>query len=119
VLIVDDDPAIVEVIQMILATEGYSVLSATNGQEALDAITTVHPGLVLLDLNMPVMSGWELIDQLRNSRISIPVVLVTAGQLAREEAARLNVAGHLAKPFDLEDLLAIVDQFVPRTAQPC
>jgi CheY-like chemotaxis protein len=116
---VDDDPAIVEVMRMILAAEGYSVLSAINGQEALDSITTHQPALVLLDLNMPVMSGWELIDQLRTSAISIPVVVVTAGQLAREEAARLNVAGHLSKPFDLEDLLAIVAQFVAGTAQPC
>jgi two-component system, OmpR family, KDP operon response regulator KdpE len=119
VLIVDDDPAIVEVMQMILTAEGYSVLTATNGQEALHSITTDGPGLVLLDLNMPVMSGWELIDQLRHSEISIPVVLVTAGQLAREEATRLNVAGHLSKPFDLEDLLAIVDQFVAKETQAC
>jgi CheY-like chemotaxis protein len=119
VLIVDDDPAIVEVMTMILAAEGYPVLAATNGQEALDAITTHRPALVLLDLNMPVMSGWELIEQLRTSAIDVPVVVVTAGQLAREEATRLNVAGHLSKPFDLEDLLAIVSQFVTRTVQPC
>jgi two-component system, chemotaxis family, chemotaxis protein CheY len=112
VLVVDDDPAIVEVMTTVLAAEGYPVLSATNGQEALDAITTQHPALVLLDLNMPVMSGWELIERLRNSAIGVPVVLMTAGLRAREEAARWNVAGHLAKPFELDDLLQVVARFV-------
>jgi CheY-like chemotaxis protein len=119
ILVVDDDPAIVEVMTMVLAAEGYPVLAATNGQEALSVITTQRPALVLLDLNMPVMSGWDLIERLRTSAISVPVVLVTAGQLAREEAARLNVAGHLAKPFNLDDLLAIVARFAVRAAPTC
>lgn len=119
ILVVDDDPGTVQVMTMILASEGYPVRAATNGQEALAAIISEQPALVLLDLNMPVMSGWELIKQLRTSTISVPVVVMTAGQRARDEAARLNVAGHLSKPFDLDDLLRIVAQFTAPATPSC
>jgi two-component system, OmpR family, response regulator CpxR len=104
VLVVDDDQAIREVIAEVLRDEGYEVLCAENGLQALRELHKEHhPDLVLLDLMMPVMSGWEVLEELQaDAELSrIPVVVVSA----------MNAPGaceHLAKPIDLERLLATV-----------
>ena len=99
VLIVDDDPGIRGFIQMTLQAEGYSVATAANGREALERIAAQRPHVILLDLAMPVMNGWQLHDRLRQLGLSIPVVFMTAGFSARAEAEARRVAGYLAKPF--------------------
>ena len=110
VLVVDDDPAIRHVIATALADEGYEVVTAANGQEAMEQIHTQPPSAVLLDLNMPVMNGWELTAQVQASGLPVPLVFMTAGDRARAEAARHQVAGYLSKPFDLSLLLDCVEQ---------
>jgi CheY-like chemotaxis protein len=112
VLVVDDDEGIREVVAMLLSDEGYIVQTASNGQEALSSIHTQRPALVLLDLQMPVMTGWQLVEQLRAFRLDVPVVFMSAGVRARSEAVQYSVAGYLAKPFDLDDLLGVVARFV-------
>jgi CheY-like chemotaxis protein len=112
VLVVDDDPAIRNAVSLLLAEEGYTVQTAANGKEGLAAITTQLPALVLLDLNMPMMDGWALIDHLHTAQITVPIVIMTAGQRAAQEAARLDVAGSLGKPFEIDDLFRIVAAFV-------
>lgn len=100
----DDDDAIREVLAEVLRDEGYEVTSASNGEQALDELRRHrHPDLLLLDLMMPVMSGWELLEllQARSDLSQIPVVVVSA----------MNAPGaceHLAKPIDLDRLLATV-----------
>jgi CheY-like chemotaxis protein len=105
VLVVDDDDAIREVIAEVLRDEGYKVSSAGNGEQALDELRKGRPDLVLLDLMMPVMSGWELLELLQSSAdlSKIPVVVVSA-------MTAPGVCEHLAKPIDLECLLATVDR---------
>ena len=111
ILVVDDDDAIRDMVAMVLEDEGYEVATAPNGALALGLIARDAPSLVLLDLNMPVMSGWELQARLRTEAPSIPVVFMTAGQEASKEARRHAAAGFLAKPFDLDDLLKVVAEF--------
>lgn len=112
VLVVDDDLAIRELIALVLADEGYAVATATNGADALTRLQqSPPPTLVLLDLNMPVMSGWELQAWPRAELPVLPVVFMTAGRHAQEEARRHQAAGYLIKPFNLDDLLATVAHF--------
>jgi two-component system, OmpR family, response regulator MprA len=108
VLVVDDDPAIRKAVSLLLVDEGYAVQTAANGTEGLAAITAQPPALVLLDLNMPVMDGWALLGHLRDAQITVPIVIMTADQRAPQEAARLQVAGYLGKPFAIDDLLDLV-----------
>ena len=112
VLIVDDDPAIRHAVAMMLEDEGYAVITAANGVEALDRIKESAPGLVLLDLQMPEMDGWQVQGRLRQIMPELPVVFMTAGYRARAEAERHAAAGYIAKPFDMDHLLDVVGRFV-------
>ena len=111
VLVVDDDPDIRTVVALLLEEEGFSVVTATNGQEALTELAQHQPAVVLLDLNMPVMSGWELHARLREDTQPPPIVFMTAGQHACTEAARYGADDCLPKPFGLDDLLRVVLRF--------
>jgi CheY-like chemotaxis protein len=104
ILVVDDDPSVRAMLHMALEAEGYRVEMATNGREALARISRQRPSLVLLDLQMPELDGWQVQQQLRAWQIDIPVVFMTAGLRARFEAEQHQAAGYLAKPFDLDTL---------------
>jgi DNA-binding response OmpR family regulator len=118
VLIVDDDPDIRSLIASALAWDGVATTTAANGQEGLMQIAADCPQLVLLDLNMPVMTGWEMLARLRALPNGVPVVIMTAGNAvqARMEGARQHVASFLGKPFDLSDLMAVVSAFTSSPA---
>lgn len=107
ILVVDDDPMIVEMLTELLVFEGYDVRSAHNGMEALDAILARRPALILLDLQMPKMSGAELMHALaRTIFADLPIIVITASVTeARRIALDSNVAC-MAKPFDLDALFA-------------
>jgi len=111
VLVVDDDHDIRLTIQAILESEGYSVTTAVNGREALARITEDRPLLVLLDLQMPVMNGWEVLTELRAQNAGIPVIFMTAGYRAHIEATRYHADAHLSKPFEMDELLQLVARF--------
>jgi two-component system response regulator CpxR len=110
VLIVDDDPDIRETLRFVLEDAGYPVYCAENGKEALNvlAVAARPPGLILLDLMMPVMSGDELLKALKQVRAlaDIPVTIVTASGAPLPPLA----TGLLKKPVDLDALLRIVQQ---------
>ncbi len=107
ILIVDDDPTIVEMLTELLLFEGYQVRSRRNGREALAAIATKRPALVLLDLQMPGMNGAEVIDALAETPFAdLPIAIITATPAAAEPlVCRSNVAC-MAKPLDIDALLA-------------
>lgn len=120
ILIVDDDPDIVEVLGLLLESEGYEVVSARHGALALEALRTGArvASLILLDLMMPVMDGWQLYEQLQRvpELKDIPIVMITADFRAVPRAQALGVAAVLRKPFDADELLAVVRELVPAPA---
>ena len=106
VLVVDDDPEIAETMAEVLDFEGYSVAIARDGVQAMDRIPKFVPDVILLDLMMPLMTGFEVLERLREQRNTTPVVVVSANQ--GYEASDLNVAGKVRKPFGLTQLLDAV-----------
>lgn len=111
VLVVDDDRDIRETIRLILDSNGYRTLGASNGKEGLLLLgRNAAIGLILLDMMMPVMDGRRFRDaQLGEPSLAvIPVVLITGDGNALDKAAALGVAGHLTKPLDIDDLLKVV-----------
>jgi DNA-binding response OmpR family regulator len=117
VLIVDDDSAIRSMLALALEDEGYDVATAKNGLEALQQLLTRPFSLVLLDLQMPVMDGLTLAQQLREQGVRVPIVLMSAGGRTRVAAQMARVAGYLEKPFSLDQLYATVATLV-RTESP-
>jgi CheY-like chemotaxis protein len=109
VLIVDDDPDMTETICMLLEVDGYACRTAMNGREALAAAEAKRPGLVLLDMVMPVMNGWECARKLRERYgHEIRIVAVTAAEHADARARQADADAVLSKPFDVAALRAMV-----------
>ena len=108
VLLVEDEPDIRETLREVLESEGYLVQTAANGQEALDLIHHEKPALILLDLTMPVMNGYDVLRALKaNGELAkIPVTIVSA------IASNSNCGGtpFVTKPIDLDTLLEIVEK---------
>jgi DNA-binding response OmpR family regulator len=114
ILIVDDDESIRQIVRLCLMDEGYEVYEAPNGQAALDALADFQPELILLDLRMPVMDGWEFSRRYADLPGShVPIVAFVAALNAEQECAMLSTASILTKPFDLDDLLAAVRGHLP------
>jgi len=109
VLVVDDDPDILEAICDILGAEGYRVARARHGLEALERVEAERPALILLDLMMPVMDGVAFASALRRRGTlgSVPVVVISADSNP-DRAVAVGARGFLAKPFDIDALLAQV-----------
>lgn len=119
VLVVDDDPNIRRMIVAALRREGYDFLEAPNGREALDVMRAQHPDVVVLDLMMPVLSGWDVLreraddDDLR----SIPVIIISANRDPEvATAVAQGICAFLPKPFDIGALSALVKSCIPPPA---
>jgi len=111
VLVVDDDPDILQTLALCLSTEGYRVLMAANGRQALDLLLKEKPACILLDLMMPVMDGWQFVGELetRGWR-KTPLLILSADRAVQGHAQKLKAEAYLAKPFDLDELLGKVSQ---------
>ena len=122
VLVVEDDPDLLALMEMILVDAGHRVRTAPEGAAALARVAEEMPGVILLDMRMPGMNGWEFAREFRARwGRGCPIVVVTAAENARQRAEEIGADGWLAKPFDLADVLAIVDRYLtgvgpPRTA---
>jgi len=113
ILVVDDDASIRELIGMALVDEGYEVQAAPHGAAALEVISHTRPSVIVLDMRMPVMDGWEFARAYRDlPGPHVPIIVLTAARDAAERAAEIRAEGFLGKPFDLNELLIIVAQFV-------
>jgi DNA-binding response OmpR family regulator len=103
VLVVDDEPDAVELLQEFLASKGYEVVTAANGEEALQRVKEDRPHLILLDVRMPGMSGLEVLRQVRRIDQEVGVIMVTA--VHEEETGRqalaLGAFDYVVKPLDL------------------
>ncbi|MFH1859790.1 MAG: response regulator [bacterium] len=114
ILVVDDDIAIVRMIEFKLKTAGLEVTCAFNGQEALDKISEDKPDVIITDINMPLMTGIELVRQLKSSvqTMDIPIIILTARgeDEQKEEAGQIGANVFVNKPFAPSKLLEIVQQ---------
>ena len=116
ILVIDDDPSILETVSEILADEGYLVERATNGAEGLALLGQIHPRVVLLDMRMPVLDGWGFARGVKQKGLALPIVVMTAAQDAKRWAAEIDAEGYLSKPFELLDLLEAVENAGRRAA---
>jgi CheY-like chemotaxis protein len=115
VLVVDDDPAILEICSDLLQTEGYTVTIATNGQQALEQIRMNPPNVVLMDIMMPILDGVEACRQVKANPTTadIPVVLMSARtNLTRQSQDLASADALVAKPFDIDHLLNTIHDLV-------
>jgi len=116
VLVVDDEIHIVHVVTIKLRNNGYEVITALNGAEALELARAEKPDIIVTDYQMPVMSGIELIEKLRDNEQTknIPVIMLTARNFAveDEQKQRLNINQCLSKPFSPKELLRDIEDIL-------
>jgi CheY-like chemotaxis protein len=106
VLVVDDDPWIQWMIADDLVDRGYEVVTAQDGVEALQHVREVRPDVIVMDLLLPRLDGWELATRCRAvaGGVAIPIVVVSAARDPELPDASCGVRGHIRKPFDIEEL---------------
>jgi len=115
VLIVEDNEDNLELGLKILNRAGYTAISAANGEEGVRLAEEVKPGLVLMDMSLPVMDGWEATRQIKQRLTGVPVVALTAHAM-RSDELKARAAGcddYLVKPYTPTELLAKVRRFLP------
>ena len=119
-LLVDDDPYLLDLLKLRLEAAGYETLTAENGERALSLLAVVRPQVVITDLRMPGMDGMALFEQIRNIAPGIPVIILTAHGTIPDAvgATRQGVFGFLTKPFNSQDLLAEVDKAMRISSSP-
>jgi len=119
ILIVDDEPRYLRLMEANLVTEGYSVIKAANGQEAVDKVAREQPDLVLLDIMMPVLDGFAATERIREFS-SVPIIVVTARgeESARVRGLDLGADDYIVKPFSATELLARVRAVLRRVKTP-
>jgi DNA-binding response OmpR family regulator len=109
VLVVDDNPQVRQAIQWALEDEGFAVIAAADGHEALHLLAAGAPDLAVLDFTLPTMDGDELARTLRSSRgAGVPIILITADGQAAAKAERVGAFAYLRKPFAVEELIRAV-----------
>jgi two-component system OmpR family response regulator len=119
VLVVDDEPNIVDVISMALRFQGFAVESAGTGAEALTAVAAFRPDLIVLDVMLPDMEGFEVARRLGAERAGTPIIFLTARDAPEDKIRGLTSGGddYVTKPFSLEELLARVRNVLRRSGR--
>ena len=116
VLVVDDEFHITTLLQVALESEGYEVMVANNGVEALELVELKTPDIILLDINMPRMDGWTVCERLKSDERTkpIPIIIVTAYVQPehREKSFKVGANDFVEKPFDVVNLLAKIAKFL-------
>jgi two-component system OmpR family response regulator len=119
VLVVDDEPNIVEVVTMALRFQGFTVETATNGREAIAAVSRFKPHLMVLDVMLPDIEGFEVAGRLGAQRAGVPIIFLTARDSTEDKVRGLSGGGddYMTKPFSLEELVARIRTILRRTGQ--
>ena len=119
ILVIDDDRNILAIIEMYLRKAGYEVTCVERGDEALQAFRRAQPALVVLDVMLPGMDGWEVLDKLRQES-DVPVIMLTAkgDTLDRIQSLDLGADDYIVKPFDAKELLARIKAVLRRSSLP-
>jgi len=117
ILLVDDDPTVRDSLSDVLVSEGFFVIPAENGEQALESANKSPVNLVLLDLNMPVKNGWDTFEQLTREHPLIPIIIATARPNQLFTAVSAGVGALLEKPLDIPTLLRTMRKLLNETAQ--
>ena len=115
ILVVDDDPQIRESLRKVLRAEGYEVVLAADGQEAIEKFNSERIDLLLLDLNLPDNSGWDIFGTITSLNPFLPIIIITGRQNQHELATGAGVGALMEKPLDVPKLLRIIAEL---TAEP-
>ncbi|HEY5270666.1 MAG TPA: response regulator [Anaerolineales bacterium] len=119
ILCIEDDQEMIDLIRLILRRSGFEIRGANSGKEGLEIIRKDHPDLVLLDLMMPEMDGWEVYQQMKADEATknIPVIVVTAKAQSIDKVLGLHIAkvdDYIAKPFSPQELSTSIDNVLAR-----
>ncbi len=119
VLVVDDEPNLVEVVSMALRFQGFTVETASSGREAIAAVAAFKPHLIVLDVMLGDMEGFEVARRLGAQRSGVPIIFLTARDSTEDKVRGLSGGGddYMTKPFSLEELLARIRTILRRTGQ--
>jgi CheY-like chemotaxis protein len=116
VLVADDEPEVVSLVQIVLESEGYKVQVAINGRDAVEKIESTRPDLILLDVRMPEMTGLTVLDHLRNDPVSssTPVIMLSVVVTDPEirTALERGAIAYLSKPFELRELVWLIERIL-------
>ncbi|NNN19314.1 MAG: response regulator transcription factor [Acidimicrobiaceae bacterium] len=117
VLVVDDETPITELVTMALRYEGYQMEQAHSGREAIEKVSHFHPDLLILDIMMPDLDGYEVARRLRQENQQVPIIFLTAKDSTEDKVRGLGIGGddYVTKPFSLEELSARVAAILRRT----
>ena len=117
VLYVDDNEEMIELVKIVLANSGYRIISLDNGRETLDYCANDNPDLVLMDLKMPDMNGFETTQKLRERGYSNPIVVFTSSETDedREKAMAVGCNGYVVKDMEMRGLEGVIDSFIADT----
>src|SRR4051812_30050270 len=117
VLVVDDEPNIVDVVSMALRFQGFDVESAGTGRDALAAVSEFRPHLMVLDVMLPDMEGFDVAERLGAQRADVPIIFLTARDATEDKIRGLTTGGddYVTKPFSLEELVARIRTILRRT----
>jgi DNA-binding response OmpR family regulator len=122
ILVADDDPLLVELIEFKLTSRGYDVLTASDGEAALASSIAQHPDLIVLDAMMPVLDGYEVLRRLSEDgrTRSIPVIMLTARRKESDilSGLALGARDYLVKPFIPEELMARIGKLLAAASRP-
>ena len=115
VVCIEDDPQVIDLVKLILGRKGFELVGAVGGREGIETVRRVKPDLVLLDLMMPDMDGWEVYRQMKADEElkNIPVIVVTARVQSIDRVLALHIAkvdDYITKPFGPQDLLQSVNR---------
>ena len=116
ILVVDDEPNIVDVVSMALRYQGFEVASAANGQDALSQVSAFRPHLMVLDVMLPDMEGFEVAERMGAQRAGVPIIFLTARDATPDKVRGLTAGGddYVTKPFSLEELVARIRAILRR-----
>ena len=117
VLIVEDDNNIAELLRLYLEKEGYATLVASDGGAGLEQFRQHHPDIVLLDVMMPVMDGWEVCRAIRQTDKKTPIIMLTAQGETTDKVSGLKMGAddYITKPFEMKEVLARIEAVLRRT----
>ena len=120
VMVVDDEKNIVDILSFNLKKEGYNVIAAFDGGQALELAQNCSPDLILLDLMLPVMDGFEVCRKIRENNFSVPIIMLTAREEETDKVFGLEIGAddYITKPFSVREVMARVKANMRRTAQP-